>query len=264
MDIAKIKNHLLAKKWVRVLSSLTAGTISAIAVFLAVVFSLIALTRVFLRWSTEPGEEFWVPFGTALLCGILVGLTVALAGLKEGRSRDLLRKCKAFFQWWAKFRFIRWSFRISIACAFWAFFLFGLVYIFEELHLAREYNRKLELGIAVLWINIPIFWTMYRSFKRTEKEWDWWFITLLIVYSNLVLVVFFSQTTIESHRDVWIPDVHFLRGQWYGIAFTCVVLTIGFFIRLFKRMIPLPMFFYYGIGLVLPLFLIPLLYSNKV
>ena len=264
MDIAKIKNHLLAKKWVRVLSSLTAGAISAIAVFMAFAFSIMALTKRFLGWSMEPDVKFWVPFGTALLCGILVGLTVTLAGLKEGRSRDLLRKCKAFFQWWAKFRFIRWSFRISIACAFWAFFLFGFVYIHEELHLAREYSRKLELVITALWINIPIFWTMYRAFKQTEKEWDWWFITLLIVYSNVVLVIFFSQTTIELNQEVWTPDVHFLRGQWYGIAFTFVVLTIGFFIRLFKRMMPLPVFFYYGIGLVLPLVLILFLYTNQV
>ena len=97
---------------------------------------------------------------------------------------------------------------------------------------------------------------MYRVFKRTDKEWDWWLITLLIVYSNCVLLVFFNGTTIELTREVWAPDVHFLRGQWYGFAFISVVLTIGFLIRLVKRRMSLPMLFYYGIGLVLPLGLI--------
>jgi len=266
LDLAILKKNLLTSKWSRYFLALIGGAISAITVFMAVVFALLALTRIFLGWTGRPGMgmEFWVIFGTAFLCGIVSGFIAILAIAKEGRFRSFSRKCWAFFQWWTKLRFFRWFFRPAIACAFWTFFLFGLIYIFDDLRLAREYGPKLELGVAVIWMNLPILWTMYRVFKRTDKEWDWWFITLLIVYSNCVLLVFFSGTTIELNREVWTPNVHFLRGQWYGFAFISVVLAIGFLIRLFKRRMSLPMFFYYGIGLVLPLGLIFLLYANEV
>jgi hypothetical protein len=257
LDLAILKKAFFANKWSRYFLAIVGGAISAITVFMAVAFALFVLTRILLGWTGKPGMEFWVIFGTAFLCGIVGGFIAILAIAKEGRFR-------AFFQWWTKLRFFRWFIRPAIACAFWIFFLSGFIYIFDELRLAREYGPKLELAVAVIWMNLPILWTMYRVFKRTDKEWDWWLITLLIVYSNCVLLVFFSGTTIELNREVWTPNVHFLRGQWYGFAFISVVLAIGFLIRLVKRRMSLPMFFYYGIGLVLPLGLIFLLYANEV
>ncbi|HIF60707.1 MAG TPA: hypothetical protein EYQ26_14665, partial [Rhodospirillales bacterium] len=90
MDLAILKKSLFANKWSRYFLAIVGGAISAITVFMAVVFALFALTRILLGWTGEPGigMEFWVIFGTAFLCGIVGGFTVLLAIAKEGRCRS--------------------------------------------------------------------------------------------------------------------------------------------------------------------------------
>ena len=243
--IARKNDRLRDKRSVQILLSMIAGVVSAIAVFMAVTFSVMALTKRFLGWGMEPGLKFWVPFGTALLCGILVGLTVTLAGLKEGRSRDLLRKCKAFFQWWAKFRFICWSFRLVIACAFWAICLFVGFSLLEKVELWSSRKQTVELGWAVIWINIPILWTVYRTFRQTEREWDWCFLVMLLAYANTIIWLSLSET--------WVPTVQFIKGLLVGQFIVYAIIAVGLIIRLIKRKMCLSMLFLYVVGAAIPI-----------
>ena len=197
-----------------------------------------ALTKRFLGWSLEPDVKFWVPFGTALLCGIVVGLSVTLAFAKNGR-------CRAFFQWWAKFRFIRWSFRIAIACAFWAFCLFVGFSLLEKVELWSNREQTIELGWAVIWINIPILWTLYRSFRQTEREWDWCFLVVLLAYADAIIWLSLSET--------WIPPVQFLKGLLVGQFVVYAIIVVGLIIRLIKRKMCLSMLFLYVVGAAVPI-----------
>ena len=236
--VGRKKDRLRDKRWVQILLSMIAGAVSAIAVFMAVTFSVMALTKRFLGWSTEPGVKFWVPFGTALLCGIVVGLSVTLAIAKDGR-------CRAFFQWWAKFRFLRWSFRLAIACAFWAFCLFVGFCLLEKVELQSSREQTVELGWAVIWINIPILWTVYRSFKQTEREWDWCFLVILLAYANTIIWLSLSET--------WVPTVQFIKGLLVGQFMVYAIIAVGLIIRLIKRKMCLSLLFLYVIGAAIPI-----------
>lgn|GEM_PF-2658261 len=236
--VARKNDRLRDKKWVQILLSMIAGAISAIAGFMAVTFSIMALTKLFLGWSMEPGVKFWVPFGTALLCGVVVGLSVTLAIAKEGR-------CRAFFQWWAKFAFIRWSFRLVIACAFWAFCLFVCFSLLENVNLGSRNEQTTELGWAVIWINIPILWTLYRSFKQTEREWDWCFLVVLLAYADAIIWLSLSET--------WVPRVQFLKGLLVGQFIIYAIIVVGLIIRLIKRKMCLSMLFLYVVGATIPI-----------
>ena len=236
MDLAILKKSLLANKWSRYFSAIVGGAISAITVFMALAFALFALTGILLGWTGKPGMEFWVIFGTAFLCGIVGGFTVLLAIAKEGR-------CRSFFQWWTKLRFFRWLFwlaiarwlfRLAIACAFWAFFIIVLL---EK----QDSRTPWPAFVALLWINLPIGFTVFRSFRRTSREWDWCFITLICLYAEIVAYLLISGT--------WLPDIHYLRGLLFGFGFVAAVLAIGFIQRLMKRKMSMPMFVYYLLGL---------------
>ena len=236
--IARKNDRLQDKRWVQILLSMIAGMASAIAVFMAVTFSVMALTKRFLGWSMEPGLEFWVPFGTALLSGIVVGLSVTLAIAKDGR-------CRAFFQWWAKFAFIRWSFRLAIACAFWAVCLLVGFSLLEKVELWSSREQTVELGWAVIWINIPILWTVYRSFRQTEREWDWCFLVILLAYANTIIWLSLSET--------WVPTVQFIKGLLVGQFIVYAIIAVGLIIRLIKRKMCLSMLFLYVVGATIPI-----------
>lgn len=227
MDLAILKKSLFANKWSRYFLAIIGGAISAITVYMAVAIALLVSTRFFLGGTGELGMEFWVPFFLAVLCGIVGGFTVILAIAKEGR-------CRSFFQWWTKLRFFRWLFRLAIACVFWAFFIIVLL---EK----QDSRTPWPAFVALLWINLPIGFTVFRSFRRTSREWDWCFITLICLYAEIVAYLLISGT--------WLPDIHYLRGLLFGFGFVAAVLAIGFIQRLIKREMSIPMFVYYLLGL---------------
>ena len=95
---------------------------------------------------------------------------------------------------------------------------------------------------AVVWINIPIGITGYRSFRDISFHWDWYLITLLCLYANVIILLLITST--------WLPDIHYLRGLWYGFLFVSGVLAIGFIGRLIKRDISISVMVYYLLGWV--------------
>ncbi len=116
---------------------------------------------------------------------------------------------------------------------FWIFFVVIFVAILEE--------WKLGPLVGLLWINLPIGLTVYRSCRRTSYNWDWCFITFLCLYAEIAVCLLVSGG--------WLPDIYFLRGLWLGFAFVMLVLAVGFIQRLVKRGMSMPMFVYYLLGL---------------
>ena len=117
---------------------------------------------------------------------------------------------------------------------FWIFFVGIFAGILEE--------WKLGVLVGLLWINLPIGFTVYRSYRRTSYDWDWCFITFLCLYAEIVVCLLISGS--------WLPDIYFLRGLWFGFAFVMLVLAVGFILRLKKRGMSMPMFVYYLLGLI--------------
>ena len=217
--VAKKNDRLRDKRWVQILLSMMAGAISAIAVIMAC-------------WL------FRFPLRTSLAGGILVGLSVTLAIAKDGR-------CRAFFQWWSKFRFLRWSFRIAVACAFWTLCLFVCFSLFENIDPGSRDKQTTVLGWAVIWINGPILWGLYRSFKQTERVWDWCFLVILIAYANSVIWLSLSET--------WVPTVQFLKGLLTAQFIVYAIIAGGLIIRLIKREMCLSLLFIYVVGATSPI-----------
>ena len=67
-------------------------------------------------------------------------------------------------------------------------------------------------------------------------------ITLLCLYANVIILLLITST--------WLPDIHYLRGLWYGFLFVSGVLAIGFIGRLIKRDISISVMVYYLLGWV--------------
>ena len=135
--------------------------------------------------------------------------------------------------WWR--RFLRGLIHVLLVLVFWAFFIGVLLDI-------QSSKRPMPPFVALLWINVPIGFTVFRSFRRTSREWDWCFITLICLYAEIVACLLISGS--------WLPDIHYVRGLLLGFVFVGGVLAIGFIQRLVKRRMSMPMFVYYLLGLV--------------
>ena len=135
--------------------------------------------------------------------------------------------------WWR--RFLRGLLHVLLVLVFWAFFIGVLLDI-------QSSKRPMPPFVALLWINVPIGFTVFRSFRRTSQEWDWCFITMICLYAEIVSCLLIS--------GAWLPDIHYLRGLLFGFVFVAAVLAIGFIQRLKKRGMSIPMVVYYLLGLV--------------
>ena len=135
--------------------------------------------------------------------------------------------------WWR--RFLRELLHVLLVLVFWAFFIGVLLDI-------QSSKRPMPPFVALLWINVPIGFTVFRSFRRTSREWDWCFITMVCLYVEIVGCLLIS--------GAWLPDIHYLRGLLFGFVFVAAVLAIGFIQRIKKRGMSIPMFVYYLLGLV--------------
>ena len=135
--------------------------------------------------------------------------------------------------WWR--RCLRGLLHLILVYVFWAFFIGVLV-------TTQDSRTPWPAFAVLLWINLPIAFTVYRSFRRTSREWDWCFITLLCLYAEIVACLLVSGS--------WLPDIHYLRGLLFGFAFVILILAVGFILRLKKRGMSMPMFVYYLLGLV--------------
>ena len=135
--------------------------------------------------------------------------------------------------WWR--RDARGLLHFWIVSVFWAFFI---VVLLER----QDSETPWPPFVALLWINVPIGFTVFRSFRRTSREWDWCFITMVCLYVEIVACLLIS--------GAWLPDIHYLRGLLFGFVFVAAVLAIGFIQRIKKRGMSIPMFVYYLLGLV--------------
>jgi len=95
--------------------------------------------------------------------------------------------------------------------------------------------------IAFGTFNVPVLITLIRSYRLTEKQWDWCFLTFLILHANVVIALMFSEA--------WLPDIHFIRGLIFGQAFVLATLGSCFLYRSFKRQMSIPLFVHYGLGI---------------
>ena len=89
--------------------------------------------------------------------------------------------------------------------------------------------------------NVPVLITLIRSYRLTKKQWDWCFLTFLILHANIVIALMFSKT--------WTPDVHFVRGLIFGQTLILVSLGICFLYRAIKGQMSIPLFVHYGLGI---------------
>ena len=94
--------------------------------------------------------------------------------------------------------------------------------------------------IAFGTFNVPVLITLIRSYRLSENQWDWWFLTFLILHANVVIALMFSET--------WTPDVHFVKGLIFGQTLTLVSLGICFLYRAVKGQMSIPRFVQYGLG----------------
>ena len=88
--------------------------------------------------------------------------------------------------------------------------------------------------------NVPVLITLIRSYRLTEKQWDWCFLTFLILHANVVIALMFSEA--------WLPDIHFIRGLIFGQTFVLVTLGVCFLYRWVKRQMSIPLFVHYALG----------------
>ena len=137
--------------------------------------------------------------------------------------------------WWR--RSLRGLLHVLLVLIFWAFFIGVLLDI-------QNSKTPMPPFVALLWINVPIGFTVFRSFRRTSREWDWCFITMICLYAEIASCLLISGT--------WLPDIHYLRGLLFGFVFVAAILGIGFVQRLVKHGMSMPMFVYYLLGLVAP------------
>jgi len=89
--------------------------------------------------------------------------------------------------------------------------------------------------------NVPVLITLIRSYRLTKKQWDWCFLTFLILHANIVIALMFSKT--------WTPDVHFVKGLIFGQTLILVSLGICFLYRAIKGQMSIPLFVHYGLGI---------------
>ena len=95
--------------------------------------------------------------------------------------------------------------------------------------------------IAFGTFNVPVLITLIRCYRLTEKQWDWCFLTFLILHANVVIGLIFSEA--------WLPDIHFIRGLIFGQTFALVILGVCFLYRSIKRQMSIPLFVHYGLGI---------------
>lgn len=94
--------------------------------------------------------------------------------------------------------------------------------------------------IAFGTFNVPVLITLIRSYRLSKNQWDWWFLTFLILHANVVIALIFSKT--------WTPDVHFVKGLIFGQTLILVSLGICFLYRAIKGQMSIPRFVQYGLG----------------
>ncbi len=170
-------------------------------------------------------------FGLILLLIIpfLIGLPCAWAvfrGIKQSEGfLDIFRS--------AGFRFVG---RLLRAVSVWVISLLGVICL----------SKFGPASWPLKWVifgtfNIPVLITLIRSYRLTEKQWDWCFLTFLILHANVVIALMFSEA--------WLPDIHFIRGLIFGQTFVLVTLGSCFLYRSFKRQMSIPLFVHYGLGI---------------
>ena len=169
--------------------------------------------------TVEPlGVSFYANILIVVACGVAGGFTIFQAIRKNGWCRRVFKCFLVFF----------------FHLFFWVFFWVGFMFILEE--------WDLNPMVGLLWLNIPIGITAYQSYRRTSREWDWCFITLLVLYADIVACLLIS--------GAWLPDTYFLRGLLFGFVFVVLVLAVGFIHRLVKRKVSTWLFVYYLLGLI--------------
>ena len=165
------------------------------------------------------GYIFYASLAIGVVCGVAGGFTILFQAIrKNGWCRRVLKCFLVFFS----------------HLFFWAFFWVGFMFILEE------WDPNPMVGL--LWLNIPIGITAYQSYRRTSREWDWCFLTLLVLYADIVACLLIS--------GAWLPDTYFLRGLLFGFVFVVLVLAVGFIHRLVKRKVSTWLFVYYLLGLI--------------
>ena len=162
-----------------------------------------------------------IPFVIGLPCTWFV-----FRGIKQ--SEDYL----AFF----KSRGVRFIGRLLRAAGVWGLSFFGMACLLE-VGPSSWSSRWIVFGT----FNVPVLITLIRSYRLTEKQWDWCFLTFLILHANVVTALMFSEA--------WLPDIHFIRGLIFGQTFALVILGVCFLYRSIKRQMSIPLFVHYGLGI---------------
>ena len=214
----KIPSKKPSRNLRRVIIGLTA--IVAAILFAGVIFYLVMFLGS--RDSDDDfealGATFYASLAIGVVCGVAGGFSIFQAIRKNGWCRRVFKCFLVFF----------------FHLFFWAFFWVGFMFLLEE--------WDLNPMVGLLWLNIPIGITAYQSYRRTSREWDWCFITLLVLYADIVACLLIN--------GAWLPDTYFLRGLLFGFVFVVLVLAVAFIHRLVKRKVSTWLFVYYLLGLI--------------
>ena len=161
------------------------------------------------------GLVFFSIATTSLICGYFVHQKIA--GKEYSRS--------VFF----------FTGRVLRAIAVWGISFLGMT-LLSDFGQASWPLKWIAFGT----FNVPVLITLIRSYRLTKKQWDWCFLTFLILHANIVIALMFSKT--------WTPDVHFVRGLIFGQTLILVSLGICFLYRAVKGQMSIPRFVQYGLG----------------
>ena len=196
----------------------------------SVTFLLMAFACQFIIFGIIHVHDERTTLGLASPAVILISLCVLSISLTSSYfvCRKIAGKeyCKAF---------LFFSGRVLRAISVWGLSFFGMACLLKSG--PSSWSSK---WIVFGTFNVPVIITLIRSYRLTEKQWDWCFLTFLILHANVVIALLFSEA--------WLPDIHFIRGLIFGQVFVLVTLGVCFLYRSVKRQMSIPLFVHYALG----------------